>query len=129
MDAFSAVFQSGSALLSLSTISAQHFFTSLPNIGIIIGFAAALILYIGFRRSRYFGNTTPLLCFLALIFLITTGVTSETWLWAFPFLLTFIAGVFADAFEGPRGKLVIASAAIVVFVQAIFCLLSLPGLV
>ncbi len=129
VDAFSAVFQSGSALLSLSTASAQHFFTTLPNAGITIGFAAALILYLGFRRSRYFGNTTPLLCFLALIFLITTGVASETFLWALPFLLTFIAGVFADAFEGTRGKLVIASAAVVVLVQAIFCLLSLPGLV
>jgi hypothetical protein len=129
LDAFSAVFQSGSALISLSTASAQRFFTALPNAGITIAAAAALVLFLGLRRSRYFGNTTPLLCFLALIFLVTTGVASETWLWALPFLLTFIAGVFADVFEGPRGKLVMASAAALIIVQVIFCLMSLPGLV
>jgi hypothetical protein len=129
VDAFGAVFQSGSALLWLSTISAQRFFTFLPNVGITIGFAAALVFYFGLRRSRYFGNTTPLLCFLALIFLVTTGVASETALWALPFLLTFIAGVFADVFEGPHGKLVIAAAAVLVAAQVIFCLVSLPGLV
>jgi hypothetical protein len=129
VDAFGAVFQSGSALIWLSTLSAQRFITSLADVGITIGFAAALILYLAFRRSRYFGNTAPLLCFLALIFLVTTGVASETGLWALPFLLTFIAGVFADAFEGPHGKLVVAAAAVLVAAQVIFCLVSLPGLV
>jgi hypothetical protein len=129
VDAFSAVFQSGSALLALSTASSAYFFTTLHHAGIILGAVAALLLYLGVRRSRYFGNTTPLLCFVALIFLVTTGVASETWLWALPFLLTFIAGVFADAFEGTRGKLMLGAAAVLVVLQAVFCLLSLPGLV
>jgi hypothetical protein len=45
-----------------------------------------------------------------------------------PFLLTFIAGVFADAYETPRRRLAIAAAGAVVLLQGVFCLLSLPGL-
>jgi hypothetical protein len=45
-----------------------------------------------------------------------------------PFLLTFIGGVFADAYEGPRRKLALAAGGAVVLLQVVFCLLSLPGL-
>ena len=35
-----------------------------PNAGITVAAAAAALLYLALRRSRYFGNTTPLvLCF------------------------------------------------------------------
>ncbi len=51
-------------------------------------------------------------------------------LWALPFLLTFVGGVFADAYETPYGKLALAAAgAVIVALQAIFCVLSLPGLI
>jgi hypothetical protein len=86
------------------------------------------LLYLGVRRSRYFGNTAPLLCALALFPLITTGVPGTPWLWALPFLLTFIGGVFADAYESPRGRLAVAAAGAIVVLQVVFCLLSLPGL-
>jgi len=46
-----------------------------------------------------------------------------------PFLLTFVGGVFADACEGPRGRLVLGAAGAIVLLQAVFCVLSLPGLV
>lgn len=126
---FSGLLQSGSALLTLSADSMLHFFSSIQNAGISIAAAAALLFFALFRRSQYFGNTTPLLCFAGLIFLVTTGVQSQPWLWSLPFLLTFIAGVFSDVFEGPRGKLAIAAAAATVALQAVFCLLSLPTLV
>ena len=80
------------------------------------------------RRSRYFGNTAPLLCALALFTLVMTGVPGMPWLWALPFLLTFIGGVFADAYESPRGKIAIAAGAAIVLLQAVFCLLNLPSL-
>jgi hypothetical protein len=60
--------------------------------------------------------------------LVTTGVHANPSLWALPFLLTFVGGVFADAFEAPRGRLAIAAASAIVLLQAVFCLLSLPGL-
>ena len=80
------------------------------------------------RRSRYFGNTAPLLSACVCLLLVMTDVPGSPWLWALPFLLTFIAGVFADAYESPNGRLALAAGGALVVLQAIFCLLSLPGL-
>jgi hypothetical protein len=90
--------------------------------------AASLALYLGLCRSRYFGNTTPLLCALVLMVLVMTGAQGSPWLWALPFIVTFAGGVFADAYEGPRSRLALAAGAAIVLLQAVFCLLSLPGL-
>jgi hypothetical protein len=127
-DAFSYVFRSAAGFLSFSFAPARRFFTSLPNAGLTIAAAAALALYCAFRRSRYFGNTTPLLCFLVVVLLAMQGAPGSPWLWAIPFLLTFIAGVFADAYESPRGRLAMAAGGAVVALQAVFCGLSLAGL-
>ena len=142
-DAFSYVFRSAAGFLWLSLDPARRFFSTLSNAGITVAAASAALLYLGVRRSRYFGNTAPLLCALALFPLITTGVPGTPWLWALPFLLTFIGGVFADAYESPRGRLAVAAAGpswcfksssaysasrAIVVLQVVFCLLSLPGL-
>jgi hypothetical protein len=100
----------------------------LSNAGIAIAAAASLVLYIGMRRARYFGNTAPMLCAIVLFLLVTTQVPASPWIWAQPFLLTFVGGVFADAYESPRPKLALAAGGAVVALQAVFCILSLPGL-
>jgi len=90
--------------------------------------AAALALFLGQRKSWYFGNTAPLFCAVVLFLLVMTGAPGSPWLWALPFLLTFVGGVFADAYEGPRGRLALAAGGAIVLLQAMFCVLSLPGL-
>jgi hypothetical protein len=127
-DAFSYLFRSASGFLWFSFDPIHRFFTTFSNAGITIAAAASAILYLVLRRSRYFGNTAPLLCALVCFLLITTGVHATPWLWAVPFLLTFIGGVFADAYEGPRRKLALAAGGAVVLLQVVFSLLSLPGL-
>ena len=127
-DAFSYVFRSAAGFLWFSVDPARRFFTTLGNAAITVAAAAALALYLGLRRSRYFGNTTPLICFLATVLLVMTGTPGSPWLWALPFLITFVGGVFADAYESPRGRLALAAGASIVLLQAVFCLLSLPGL-
>jgi hypothetical protein len=127
-DAFSYVFRSQAGFLWVSLDPAMRFFSALPNAGITVAAAAALVLYLGLRKSRYFGNTAPFLCFLALILLVTTGVPGSPWLWSLPFLLTFVGGVFADAYEGPRGRLMMGASGAILMLQAVFCVLSLPGL-
>jgi hypothetical protein len=127
-DAFSYVFRSAAGFLWVSVEPARRFFSALPNAGITVASAGALVLYLGLGKSRYFGNTAPLLCFLALIALVMTGAPGAPWLWALPFLLTFVGGVFADGYEGPRGRLAMAAAGAIVLLQAVFCVLSLPGL-
>ena len=127
-DAYSYVFRSAAGFLSFSFDPSRRFFTSLPNAGLTIAAAAALVLYCTFRRSRYFGNTAPLLCALVLFFLILTGTPGSPWLWAIPFLLTFIAGVFADAYESPRGRLSMAAGGAVVALQVVFCVMNILDL-
>jgi hypothetical protein len=127
-DAFSYLFRSAAGLLWVSLDPARRFFSALPNAGITVAAAASLVLFLGLRKSRYFGNTAPLLCVLVLILLVMTGAPGAPWLWALPFLLTFIGGVFADAYEGPRGRLALGAAGTIVLMQAVFCVLSLPGL-
>jgi hypothetical protein len=128
-DAFSYLFRSSAGFVSVSFDPAFRFFSTLSNAGIIVAAAASALLYLGVHRSRYFGNTAPLLCFLVLVVLVTTGVQATPWLWASPFLLTFIGGVFADAFESQRGRLFVIAAASLVVLQAVLCIVSLPGLV
>jgi len=127
-DAFSYVFRSAAGFLWVSIGPAMRFFSSMANVGITVAAAAGLALYLGLSKSRYFGNTAPLLCFLALILLVMTGAPGTPWLWSLPFLLTFVGGVFADAYEEPKGRLAMAAAGAIVLLQAVFCVLSLPGL-
>ncbi|MGA3134672.1 MAG: hypothetical protein ABSC88_01635 [Terracidiphilus sp.] len=127
-DAFSYVFRSAAGFLWVSIDPARRFFSTMANAGITVATGAAVVLFLGLRRSRYFGNTAPLVCALVLILLIMTGAPGSPWLWALPFLLTFVGGVFADAYEGARGRLALGAAGAIVLLQAVFCVLSLPGL-
>jgi hypothetical protein len=127
-DAFSYVFRSAAGFLWVSLDPARRFFSTMANAGITVAAAAALVLYAGLKKSRYFGNTVPLLYTLVLMVLVMTGVPGSPWLWALPFLLTFVGGVFADAYEGPRGRLALGAAGAILVLQAVFCVVSLPGL-
>jgi len=127
-DAYSYVFRSGAALVWFSAGPAQRYFGSLANGGITVAVCASGVFYVAVRKSRYYGNTTPLLCALLLLFLVMTDAPGSPWIWSIPFLLTFVGGVFADAYEGPRGRLAIYAAGAIVAAQAIVCVLSLPAL-
>jgi hypothetical protein len=39
-----------------------------------------------------------------------------------------VGGIFADACDEPRGRLALGAAGAIVLLQAVFCVLSLPGL-
>jgi hypothetical protein len=126
LDAFSYFFRSGAGLIWFSLNPARHWFFSLPNAAVALAAATALLLYLPTRRSRYFGNTVPL--FLALLFfaLITPGISSEPTLWALPFLLTFIAGVFADFLETRYRPVFLAVAGCLLVLEASLSIFSGP---
>ncbi|MFC5862645.1 glycosyltransferase family 39 protein [Acidicapsa dinghuensis] len=128
-DAFSYLFRSDAAQLGLSLQPAKRFFPTPGNAGIVVATASALLLYFGLRKTLYFGNTTPFLTAILLFSVITAGVPGNPILWGVPFLLAFIAGVFADAYDSPRRRLAIAAAGAIVALQAVVCILSLPGLI
>ncbi len=127
-DAFSYVFRSAAGFLWVSLDPARRFFSNPANAGITCGTLASLVLYLAVGKSRYFGNTAPLLCTIGLMALVMTGVPGQPWLWALPFLITFIGGIFADAYETPRGRVAIAAGGAVVGLQAVVCVLNLAGL-
>jgi hypothetical protein len=127
-DAFSYVFRSAAGFLWFSFDPMRRFFSTLGNAGITVATGAALALFVGLKRSRYFGNTTPLICALVLMVLVMTGAQGTPWLWALPFLVTFVGGVLADAYESPQERLALAAGGAIVLLQAVFCILSLPGL-
>jgi hypothetical protein len=128
-DAYSYVFRSAAGFLWFSADPARRFFSALANGGVTVACGAALVLYLAVRRSRYFGNTIPLFCALVLMVLVMTGSPGSPWLWSLPFLLTFVGGVFADAYEGPRGRLALGAAGAIVLLQAVLCIMSLPELI
>ncbi len=125
-DAFSYVFRSEAGKMWLSLSQADAFFSSLTNAGITIAALGALGLYLVFRRSRYFGNTTPLLVAALLLVVVTTGVQSEPWLWGLPFVLAFIGGVFADVLETRYRKIFLWITIAVLLAQAALCIAGLP---
>lgn len=127
-DAFTYVFRSEAARLGFSLEPSRAFFSSLPNAGLTLASAGALGLYLAIRRSRYFGNTALLLVSVLLMLLTTPGVPSSPSLWAVPFLLSFIAGVFADVLETQYRRWFLWITAGLLVAQAALCLASLPQL-
>ena len=125
-DAFRYALAADGLQTRLTLAPARFFFGSVAESGITLAVAAALALYAVTRRSRFFGNTVPLLC--ALVCMVLATASASPWLWAVPFALTFVGGVFADACEGERARLAIAAGAVIVALQALWGLLSLAGL-
>lgn len=96
----------------------------LEHFGVVVLFlaAVALITYIGWRRTRYFGNTAPLLILAGLIYLaLVTPLTATATIWALPFLYVFIGGICADLFESRFGKWAIGVVVLLLAEQGWMC--------
>jgi hypothetical protein len=120
-DAFSYVFRSAAGRMWMSLEGARWFFANPANAAFTTALLGALALYAAARRSRYFGNTAPLAVAALLMVLVTTGVPSEPWLWALPFLIAFVGGVFADALETRGRKAFLWATGVVLVAQAGLC--------
>jgi len=126
--AFTYVFTGGAGRFWLWLGGAELYLRDELNWPTLIAAGVSALLFVGFRRSRYFGNAVPLAMVLALAFVTATQVRTAGWVWALPFLFTFIGGVFADALETKQRKLYLATAAMVVVTQALACLAALRGI-
>ncbi len=119
---FSYIFTGGGGRFWFSLDGVKYFFGSFAEAPIGVASVVALLLWATVRRSRYFGNTAPLVLFAAVAVLMTTQVVSSPWLWALPFVLTFVGGVFADALETRQRRLFLALTGSLLAVQALACL-------
>lgn len=125
---FSYVFTGGGARFWFSLDGVRGFFTTLANAPIAVATLIALVLYATVRRCRYFGNTAPLVMVLLLFPLFTTQTVSQPWLWALPFLFTFLGGVFADVLETRQRKMFLALSGALLLTQAMLSVSLLPGI-
>jgi hypothetical protein len=81
------------------------------NPALVVAIPVALMVYVLWPRTRYFGNTAPLLVAMMLLLL---GAGTPHYpalgfqLVALPFLLVFVAGISADLLETPHRNLVLA---------------------
>jgi hypothetical protein len=123
---FSYVFTGGGARFWFALDRARQFFLNIANGPIAVATLVALLLYVAVRRCRYFGNTAPLVMVLFLFPLVTTQTVSKPWLWALPFLFTFVGGVFADALETRQRRLFLGLSGAILLTQAMLCLALLP---
>ncbi|WP_158942586.1 hypothetical protein [Granulicella sp. S190] len=123
---FSYIFTGGGARFWFALDGAKRFFLNTENAPIVVATLVALLLYASTRRCRYFGNTAPLVVVLLLFPLVTTQTVSQPWLWALPFLFTFIGGVFADVLEMRQRKMFLALSGAVLLMQAALCMTLLP---
>lgn len=123
---FSYVFTGGGARFWFSLEGASRFFVNLANAPIAVATLVALFLCVSLRRCRYFGNTAPLVMTLLLLPLMTTQTLSQPWLWALPFLFTFLGGVFADVLESRQRKMFLVLSGALLLTQATICLALLP---
>jgi hypothetical protein len=128
ISAFLYVFSGGSGRFWFSTEWLRRFATTPANAGILVATLVAAVIYVTSRRSRYFGNTSALLMMAGLFPLYTTQVVSAPWIWALPFLFTFVGGVFADALESKQRKMYLLLTFGVVVTQAALCWVSIAGL-
>ena len=77
---------------------------------LMLGLVPALITYAAWHRSRYFGNTAPLM--IAALFLLLSLASPHYpglgfLLMATPFLMLFVAGISADLLEGSNRSIVL----------------------
>jgi hypothetical protein len=124
--AFSYVFTGGAGRFWFSLDGALGMLTRLENAPFVVASAVALMVWALVRRSRYFGNTVPLVMTLMLLPLVTTQTVSAPWLWALPFLFTFVGGVFADVLESKQRKMFLALGGLALVAQAVSCVAALP---
>lgn len=97
----------------------------------VVGLPVALVIYAFWRRTRYFGNTAPLLAsaLLLLLALVTPhypGMGFE--LVAVPFLFVFVAGIAADLLENRARILALPFVASLMAAGAFWNLLQLAQL-
>jgi hypothetical protein len=118
---FTYVFTGGAGRFTLDSLPALELARDPLQLAVSAAAGIALVLYVLMRRARYFGNTVPLLVTAALLPIETTQISSIPVLWAYPFLLTFTAGAFADATETRHRKLFLAIVVTTILAQMILC--------
>ncbi len=110
----------------LGRILLKFFFDAAP--GTLIAAACALATWIVWPRTRFFGNTAPLLVFVLLLAMGTLfpeNGASAILFATLPFLILFVSGVFADLVESKHQAPALAVIFAIIAAQAAYSIASL----
>ena len=120
-------FEPATFMMSVSYRNAvQTIFVGSPPL--MLALPVALIAYLGWKRTRYFGNTAPLLIALLMLILALAAPNfpgQGFHLTMLVFLFVFVAGVFADLLETQQSPLVTAGLCGLLSASAVWNLLQL----
>lgn len=85
-------------------------------------FVTAIATYAAWKRTRYFGNTAPLVIFALVMYVaLITPLALYASVWCLPFLFIFIGGIFADLLETRYRVWVLTGLVAILAEQAWFC--------
>ena len=106
---------------------AANFFASRNTLAPTILFLMALLVYVAWKRARFFGNTAPLLVMLLLVMLgiVMPGQGLALFFVSLPFLMVFAAGVLTDLLESDRITIALGVIMGVLLLQAVTGIMGL----
>jgi hypothetical protein len=90
----------------------------------IVAFLCAILVFVVWKRTRYFGTLAPLLVAVLLPWWPGRFLPGASVVWALPFALVFIGGIYADLLEpsflgGRFRSLVVSTACVLVGASAV----------
>jgi hypothetical protein len=95
-----------------------------PSVLVLLFFS--VLTYVAWRRTRYFGNTAPLMVGGGLLYCaLISPMAMIASIWALPFLFVFIGGIWADLLESNRGKWFLGALLLLLAENAYFCVVAL----
>jgi hypothetical protein len=110
------------ALARAAIVGDVHNLSLRFNPALLFGLIISVGTYIVWRRTRYFGNTAPLLIGGGLLYwALISPLALTASIWALPFVFVFIGGIWADLIETPLRKWVFAALAIFLLENAWYC--------
>jgi hypothetical protein len=110
----------------LGRLLARFYFDAAP--GALLTFFCAIAAWFASSRTRFFGNSAPLIVFLMLLamaLLLPENGARAILFATLPFLLLFISGVFADLIEGSLQAPALAAIFAIIAAQAAYSIASL----
>lgn len=98
----------------------------------VVGFLACAVVFLLWKRARYFGNAAPLIVALLLPWWPGRFALGSSPVWALPFAFVLIGGIYADLlepgfFRGRFRKLVAATACVLVGASALLAFTLVGG--
>ncbi len=125
--AFGYVIRGGAARFWFSLEPAAQGLLRMTLAPTLLAMLMLCLIYATSRRSRFFGNTVPLVMAALLLVLLPTGTQAQAWFWAVPFALTFLGGIWADLLESRQRKIFLGLAMALVAAQTLVTALWLRG--